>query len=203
VFTGIVQKLAKVKSVERDENLLRLSIGLGQLAIGLELGSSVAVNGVCLTVSEIQGEDIDFDVIPETLVTTNLDLLSATSFVNVERSYKVGDEIGGHIVSGHVGTAAALKSIRQENHDRVLTFQTDESWMKFIFHKGFVALDGASLTISSVNRSENTFSVSLIPETIARTTLGSFVVGDLANLEVEAQTVSIVETVERVMAEKQ
>ena len=203
MFTGIVQKLAKVKSVERDENLLRLSIGLGQLAIGLELGSSVAVNGVCLTVSEIQGEDIDFDVIPETLVTTNLDLLSATSFVNVERSYKVGDEIGGHIVSGHVGTAAALKSIRQENHDRVLTFQTDESWMKFIFHKGFVALDGASLTISSVNRSENTFSVSLIPETIARTTLGSFVVGDLANLEVEAQTVSIVETVERVMAEKQ
>ncbi len=203
MFTGIVQKLAQVKSVERDENLLRLSIGLGQLAIGLELGSSVAVNGVCLTVSEIQGEDIDFDVIPETLVTTNLDLLSATSFVNVERSYKVGDEIGGHIVSGHVGTAAALKSIRQENHDRVLTFQTDESWMKFIFHKGFVALDGASLTISSVNRSENTFSVSLIPETIARTTLGSFVVGDLANLEVEAQTVSIVETVERVMAEKQ
>ena len=203
MFTGIVQKLAQVKSVERDENLLRLSIGLGQLAIGLELGSSVAVNGVCLTVSEIQGEDIDFDVIPETLVTTNLDLLSATSFVNVERSYKVGDEIGGHIVSGHVGTVAALKSIRQENHDRVLTFQTDESWMKFIFHKGFVALDGASLTISSVNRSENTFSVSLIPETIARTTLGSFVVGDLANLEVEAQTVSIVETVERVMAEKQ
>ena len=203
MFTGIVQKLAQVKSVERDENLLRLSIGLGQLAIGLELGSSVAVNGVCLTVSEIQGEDIDFDVIPETLVTTNLDLLSATSFVNVERSYKVGDEIGGHIVSGHVGTAAALKSIRQENHDRVLTFQTDESWMKFIFRKGFVALDGASLTISSVNRSENTFSVSLIPETIARTTLGSFVVGDLANLEVEAQTVSIVETVERVMAEKQ
>ena len=203
MFTGIVQKLAQVKSVERDENLLRLSIGLGQLAIGLELGSSVAVNGVCLTVSEIQGEDIDFDVIPETLVTTNLDLLSATSFVNVERSYKVGDEIGGHIVSGHVGSAVALKSIRQENHDRVLTFQTDESWMKFIFHKGFVALDGASLTISSVNRSENTFSVSLIPETIARTTLGSFVVGDLANLEVEAQTVSIVETVERVMAEKQ
>ena len=138
MFTGIVQKLAQVKSVGRDENLLRLSIGLGQLAIGLELGSSVAVNGVCLTVSEIQGEDIDFDVIPETLVTTNLDLLSATSFVNVERSYKVGDEIGGHMVSGHVGTAAALKSIRQENHDRVLTFQTDESWMKFIFHKGFI-----------------------------------------------------------------
>ena len=102
MFTGIVQKLAQVKSVEQDENLLRLSIGLGQLAVGLELGASVAVNGVCLTVSDIQGEDINFDVIPETLVTTNLDLLSATSFVNVERSYKVGDEIGGHIVSGHV-----------------------------------------------------------------------------------------------------
>ena len=203
MFTGIVQKLVQVKSVEQDGNLLRLSIGLGQLAVGLELGASVAVNGVCLTVSHIQGEDINFDVIPETLVTTNLDLLSATSFVNVERSYKVGDEIGGHIVSGHVGSAAALKSIRQENHDRVLTFQADEPWMKFIFHKGFVALDGASLTISSVSRAESCFSVSLIPETIARTTLGSLVVGDLANLEVEAQTVSIVETVERVMAERQ
>ena len=203
MFTGIVQKLAQIKELERDENLVRLSIELDQLSAGLELGASVAINGVCLTVSEVKDGVSHFDVIPETLATTNLDLLSSTSFVNVERSYKVGDEIGGHLVSGHVGSTAVLKSVLHEKHDRVLTFQIDEPWMKFIFHKGFVALDGASLTISSVNRAENCFSVSLIPETLARTTLGLLESGDLVNVEVEAQTVSIVETVERVMAERE
>ena len=203
MFTGIVQKLAKIKELERDENLVRLSIELDQLSAGLELGASVAINGVCLTVSKVKDGISHFDVIPETLATTNLDLLTSTSFVNVERSYKVGDEIGGHLVSGHVGSTAVLKSVHHEKHDRVLTFQIDEPWMKFIFHKGFVALDGASLTISSVNRAENSFSVSLIPETLARTTLGLLEAGGLVNIEVEAQTVSIVETVERVMAERE
>ena len=203
MFTGIVQKLAQVKGLERDENLVRLSIELDQLSTGLELGASVAVNGVCLTVSDVKDSTGCFDVIPETLATTNLDLLSSASLVNVERSYKVGDEIGGHIVSGHIGSTAELQSVHHEKHDRVLTFQIDESWMKFIFHKGFVALDGASLTISSVNRAENCFSVSLIPETLARTTLGLLEAGGLVNVEVEAQTVSIVETVERVMAERE
>ena len=203
MFTGIVQKLAQIKELERDENLVRLSIKLDQLSAGLELGASVAINGVCLTVSEVKDGISHFDVIPETLATTNLDLLASTSFVNVERSYKVGDEIGGHLVSGHVGSTAVLQSVYHEKHDRVLTFQIDEPWMKFIFHKGFVALDGASLTISSVNRAENSFSVSLIPETLARTTLGLLEAGGLVNVEVEAQTVSIVETVERVMAERE
>ena len=202
MFTGIVQKLAKVKGVGRDENLVRLSIHMEQLSIGLELGASVAINGVCLTVSEIKKEDVFFDVIPETLVTSNLDLLSSGSVVNVERSYKVGDEIGGHIVSGHVGSTAILSSKHQDEHDQVLTFKIESSWMKYIFHKGFVAVDGASLTVSSVDRSQDSFSVSLIPETISRTTLGLLDEGGSVNVEVEAQTVSVVETVERVMANR-
>ena len=202
MFTGIVQKLAKVKDFDRDENLVRLSIHMEQLSVGLELGASVAINGVCLTVSEIQKEDVYFDVIPETLVTSNLDLLSSGSVVNVERSYKVGDEIGGHIVSGHVSSTAILSSKHQDKHDLVLTFRIESPWMKYIFHKGFVAVDGASLTVSSVDRSQDSFSVSLIPETISRTTLGLLDEGGSVNVEVEAQTVSVVETVERVMANR-
>ena len=113
----------------------------------------------------------------------------------------MGDEIGGHIVSGHIGTTAPLVSLVHEEHDRVYTFEVADCWMKFIFHKGFIAVDGASLTVSAVDRANSTFSVSLIPETIARTTLGLIELGDQVNIEVEAQTVSIVETVERVMAE--
>ena len=202
MFTGIVQKLVKINSIDKQANLIRLSLDLDDLAKGLELGASVAINGVCLTVSEALRGMVYFDVIPETLETTNLNSLSSSSLVNVERSYKVGDEIGGHIVSGHVGTTAPLVTLLHEQHDRVYTFKVADSWMKYIFHKGFIAIDGASLTVSAVDRSNSTFSVSLIPETIARTTLGLIQLEDEVNIEVEAQTVSIVETVERVMAER-
>ena len=202
MFTGIVQKLVKINSIDKQANLIRLSLDLDDLAKGLELGASVAINGVCLTVSETLKGMVYFDVIPETLETTNLNSLGSSSLVNVERSYKVGDEIGGHIVSGHVGTTARLVTIIHEQHDRVYTFKVADSWMKYIFHKGFIAIDGASLTVSAVDRSNSTFSVSLIPETIARTTLGLIQLEDEVNIEVEAQTVSIVETVERVMAER-
>ena len=202
MFTGIVQKLVKINSIDEQANLIRLSLDLDDLAKGLELGASVAINGVCLTVSETLRGMVYFDVIPETLETTNLNSLSSSSLVNVERSYKVGDEIGGHIVSGHVGTTAPLVTLIHEQHDRVYTFKVADSWMKYIFHKGFIAIDGASLTVSAVDRSDSTFSVSLIPETIARTTLGLIQLEDEVNIEVEAQTVSIVETVERVMAER-
>tara|TARA_A100000164_G_C21911419_1_gene775812 strand:- start:191 stop:799 length:609 start_codon:yes stop_codon:yes gene_type:complete len=202
VFTGIVQKLVKINSIDKKANLIRLGLGLDDIAEGLELGASVAINGVCLTVSEIAENLVYFDVIPETLETTNLNSLSVSSLVNVERSYKVGDEIGGHIVSGHIGTTAPLITLVHEQYDRVFTFKVADSWMKYIFHKGFIAIDGASLTVSAVDRSNSTFSVSLIPETIARTTLGLIQLKDEVNIEVEAQTVSIVETVERVMAER-
>ena len=202
MFTGIVQKLVKINSIGNQANLIRLGLGLDDLAKGLELGASVAINGVCLTASEVVGDVVYFDVIPETLETTNLNSLSSSSLVNVERSYKVGDEIGGHIVSGHVCTTAPLVTLVHEQHERVYTFKVADSWIKYIFHKGFIAIDGASLTVSAVDRSNSTFSVSLIPETIARTTLGLIQLQDEVNIEVEAQTVSIVETVERVMAER-
>ena len=121
MFTGIVQKLVKIDSIDKEANLIKLRLDLGDLAKGIALGASIAVNGVCLTVSEITGDKVSFDIIPENSGATNLNLLDRSSFVNVERSYKVGEEIGGHIVSGHAGTTAPLVSVLHEQHDRVYT----------------------------------------------------------------------------------
>ncbi len=201
MFTGIVQHLTRVHSADREDNLLRLSLNLQGMTEGLQTGASVAVNGVCLTVVRIEHDLIYFDVIPESLERTNLGDITAGDLVNVERSFRVGDEIGGHVVSGHVSGTARLTDRRVTGHDHVINLSVDEDWFRFIFHKGFIALDGASLTVSDVNRDAGTFQISLIPETLERTTLGHAAIGARINVEVDAQTVSSVETVERVMAD--
>ena len=134
--------------------------------------------------------------------TTNLGRLDSSSRVNVERSFKVGDEVGGHVVSGHVSTTAELVKLHHQGNDRVLTFKVAPKWQNYIFHKGYVALDGASLTVSSVDRENSGFSVSLIPETIDRTTLGLISMGDVVNVEIDSQTQAVVDTVERVLADR-
>lgn len=202
MFTGIVQGLCEVKAVDALRDLRRLSIDLDTLAGELEPGASVAVNGVCLTVTRCDGTLANFDVIRETLDNTNLGTLSPGDRVNVERSFRVGDEIGGHVVSGHVSGVAAVERIDEAENQRNLFFRIPAALMNYLIMKGFVALDGASLTISHVDRDAGIIGVSLIPETIARTTLGHVVCGDSVNLEVDAQTRTIVETVERVLAER-
>ncbi|MED5341421.1 MAG: riboflavin synthase subunit alpha [Pseudomonadota bacterium] len=203
MFTGIVQALVSVRAIDHGDDLSRLTLELGELGEGLQLGASVAVNGTCLTVTAHESGQTQFDIIKETLVTTNLKHLKVVTPVNVERSFKVGDEVGGHVVSGHVSTTAELVRLRKEGNDRELTFAIAPRWQNYIFHKGYVALDGASLTVSGVDREASTFSVSLIPETIDRTTLGSIQVGGLVNVEVDSQTQAIVDTVERVLAERE
>lgn len=202
MFTGIVQDLVPVQAIEDKGDLIHLTLDLGELTDKLALGASVAVNGTCLTVTRVDQGSATFDVITETLRTTNLGKLSVGDLVNVERSYHVGDEIGGHIISGHVTTTAPLEVKQVEGNDHVLRFGLDEQWLKYVFHKGFIGLDGASITVSSLNRDENWFEVSLIPETLARTTLGRLAHGDEINIEVDAQTVTTVDTVERVLAER-
>ena len=204
MFTGIVQGLVAVVGVESEVDLTRIELAMGELADGIELGASVAVNGTCLTVTRA-GDDgrVYFDIIKETLKTTNLGEICPGSQVNVERSFRVGDEVGGHIVSGHVTATAELSGLHNEGHDRVLTFDLDPQWMKYVLHKGYIGVDGASITVSSVDRAANTFSISLIPETIERTTLGRILLGDRVNIEVDSQTQTIVETIERVMQDPQ
>lgn len=203
MFTGIVQDLVTVQSVVDEGDLSRLALDLGDLTDSLKLGASVAVNGTCLTVTRVEQGTAFFDVIMETLRTTNLQRVCRGDLVNVERSFQIGDEVGGHIVSGHVTGTAELIDRRVEGHDHVLTFSLDDSWMRFVFHKGFIALDGASLTVSSIDRERPCFEVSLIPETLQRTTLGRLELGEHVNIEVDAQTVTTVETVERLFADKE
>jgi len=203
MFTGIVQGLCRVSKVADETHLRRLVVELGELGEGLEAGASVAVNGTCLTVTELMqgtgGTTVMFDVISETLDRTNLGGLTVGSLVNVERSFRVGDEIGGHILSGHVIGKVRIAAIRTAENERNLCFAVPGPWMKYLHHKGFVALDGASLTIANVDSGAEQFSVALIPETIARTTLGRAKVGDWINLEIDAQTQAIVDTVERLL----
>ena len=200
MFTGIVQGYCPVLRVDEEANLRRLAISLGDLAQGVALGASVAVNGTCLTVT---GEEpagvLTFDVIKETLDLTNLSDLGVGDLVNVERSFRVGDEVGGHILSGHVADTVGVARIEQGDNLRTLHFSVPHQWMKYLNHKGFVALDGASLTIASVDAEANEISVSLIPETIERTSLGRIAEGARVNLEVDAQTQAIVDTVERLI----
>jgi riboflavin synthase len=202
MFTGIVQAFMDVHDIDHGADLSRLTLKMGPLGDGLQLGASVAVNGTCLTVTPHDDYSTSFDIIKETLDTTNLGQLGSSSRVNVERSFKVGDEVGGHVVSGHVSTTAELVGLHHRGNERVLTFKVDPKWQNYIFHKGYVSLDGASLTVSFVDRENSSFSVSLIPETIDRTTLGIISVGGLVNVEIDSQTQAVVDTVERVLAER-
>jgi riboflavin synthase len=199
VFTGIVQGLCRVAEIADEPGLRRLQIQLDTLASGLQTGASVAVNGTCLTATVIKDGRVGFDVIRESVARSNLGGLSIGDLVNVERSLRFGDEIGGHVLSGHVADVVTVAQIETGPRERTVWFEVPRQWLMFLFHKGFVALDGASLTISSIDRERARLSVSLIPETIGRTTLGSVVVGDQVNLEIDVQTQTIVSTVERLL----
>ncbi|MCZ6709604.1 MAG: riboflavin synthase subunit alpha [Gammaproteobacteria bacterium] len=215
MFTGIVQRLCAISEVVDEHALRRLTIDLGSLGNGLQVGASVAINGTCLTVTQLVdcptpddvsleapvdvSFDVSFDVIGESLDHTNLGDLIVGSLVNVERSFRVGDEIGGHILSGHISDRVQIASIDTAENEHNINFAVAAGWMKYLHHKGFVALDGASLTIASVDHKANQIGVCLIPETIERTTLGSAEVGDWINLEVDSQTQAVVDTVERML----
>jgi riboflavin synthase len=199
VFTGIVQGLCRVGSVVDEPGLRHLEIDLGGLISGLQTGASVAVNGVCLTATGTADGFARFDVIRESLARSNLGAIRAGDLVNVERSLKFGDEIGGHILSGHVADVVTVARIDAGPNERTIWFEVGRAWLAYLFHKGFVALDGASLTIAAVDSARGWISVSLIPETIARTTLGRVTAGDRVNLEIDAQTQAIVATVQRLL----
>ena len=199
MFTGIVQALCPVLAIERTTNLQRIRVRMQDLTDGLQDGASVAINGVCLTVTAIDGDVVAFDVIQETLDHTNLGNLAEGALVNVERSLRFGDEVGGHILSGHISARVSVAGIDAADNARVMRFAVPEPWLKYLHHKGFVALDGASLTIASVDPAAGEISVALIPETTARTTLGVLEAGDWVNLEVDKQTQAVVDTVARLM----
>ncbi|GAA5169269.1 riboflavin synthase [Modicisalibacter zincidurans] len=199
MFTGIVQAAAELVAIEEQQDFRSHVLAMpGALREGLEIGASVAHNGCCLTVTGIDGERVSFDLMRETLRLTNLGQLSVGDRVNVERAARFGDEIGGHAMSGHIICMAELVEIDEAPNNRRLWFELPVSYARFLFEKGYIGVDGISLTIGEVR--ERRFCVNLIPETLARTTLGDRVPGDRVNIEVDPQTQAIVETVERVLA---
>jgi len=202
MFTGIVQGTASLVSVEEKSNFRTHIVELPEeLLSGLETGASVAHNGCCLTVTAIEGNRVSFDLIKETLRLTNLGELAVGSVVNIERAAKFNDEIGGHLMSGHIATTAEIAKILTSENNRQVWFKVqDQSLMKYILHKGFIGIDGISLTVGEVTATR--FCVHLIPETLERTTLGKKKLGQRVNIEIDPQTQAIVDTVERVLASR-
>ncbi|MEG3130125.1 riboflavin synthase subunit alpha [Pantoea cypripedii] len=203
MFTGIVQGKAEIVAIEEKELFRTHIVKLPEeLLPGLALGASVANNGCCLTVTAVDGDQVSFDLIKETLRITNLGELQVGDLVNIERAAKFSDEIGGHLMSGHIMTTAEICKIIQSENNREVWFKLqDPAQIKYILHKGFVGIDGISLTVGDVTKSK--FCVHLIPETLERTTLGAKKLGHKVNIEIDPHTQAIVETVERVLAQRE
>ncbi|MBT60056.1 MAG: riboflavin synthase [Euryarchaeota archaeon] len=199
MFTGIVQGTGQVLSIEQKQSVSSLSIRLPNTA-GLQIGASVAVNGVCLTATLVEQSTAVFDVIPETLERTTLGDLEINDKVNIERSLKFGDEIGGHLLSGHIMGAGIVRSKLQNGEGMDFSIMVAPEMQKYVMEKGYIAIDGISLTIGSVEN--GCFSLHIIPETLRITTLGAKQVGDAVNLEIDSTTQTIVSTVERVLREQ-
>lgn len=201
MFTGIVSGKGHVQKIVRYEDYISLIIKAPKdFSKNLIKGASVSVNGVCLTVKKGKTDILEFDVIEETLQKTNLKDISKSSKVNLERSMTAKTEIGGHLVSGHIhGTGEVLKVInRQATKDLQIKIPT--SLREYFFYKGYVALDGCSLTIGKVLKTS--FYIHLIPETVSVTTFKDIKKGDLINIEVEQSAINTVETVKKIMSQR-
>ncbi|MBS71374.1 MAG: riboflavin synthase [Thermoplasmata archaeon] len=201
MFSGIVQGTALITSAAQREDILTIEVDLGdKLTQNLEIGASVAIDGVCLTAVEISDGVVKFDLIEETVQCSTLGKERLNSAVNIERSLKFGDEIGGHVVSGHVSSCATIKEIILGKNGRTLLLSCNENEISYLMNKGFVALDGISLTVGEVNRENATFDVHLIPETLAATTIANKNVGDQLNLELDSTTVAAVEAARQMLS---
>ena len=203
MFTGIVQGKYPVVKIENKGDLKTFVVQFleGNLE-GLKIGASVALNGACLTVTNIDGQLVSFDLMLETLQKTNLGDVQEGGFVNVERSARIGDEIGGHVMSGHIIDTAEIVRVHASENNHVVTFRVRADVMKYILDKGFIGLDGCSLTVVNPNKETGEFDVWLIPETLRLTMYSERTVGDKVNVELDSRTQAIIETVEHYLATK-
>lgn len=201
MFTGIVSGQGYIHKIKNNVDYASITI---KAPVGfsknLKRGASVAVNGVCLTAKKGATDLLEFDVITETLEKTNFKLLSKGNKVNLERSMKADTEIGGHLVSGHIHGVGIIKSINDRGQTKDLRIQPPASLMEYLFYKGYVGLNGCSLTIGKVFKSS--FNIHLIPETIKVTNFQKMKKGDLINIEIDQTTINTVETIKKIMLER-
>lgn len=195
MFTGIVNGVSEVIFIEKKKKFHSYAIKLSPIfSKNLQEGASIAHNGCCLTVKTIDKSYVVFDVMEETLKKTNLGILDIGDWINIERSVKYGDEIGGHIISGHIINTAEISKISKSDNNYIVWLKIkNRLLMKYIFYKGFICIDGISLTVSDIVKNE--FCVYLIPKTLSSTTIGNKKNGSLVNVEIDFYTQTIVDTV--------
>ena len=201
MFTGLIEAVCTVKSVRRAGSAMLLTVDLGDLAGDAKIGDSVAINGVCLTVSEIVGSSAAFEVSPETLAKSAIGRLSANSKVNAESALRPTDRIGGHFVQGHVDGTATIKAVERHGEFADMMFAAGPELLSQMVVKGSVAVDGISLTIAEMDR--QTFSVALIPQTFGATTLGHARVGDSVNIETDIVVKTVKKHLENILPQSQ
>lgn len=203
MYSGITQGLFEVTHVDKKPGLITYSIKLNpELTNGLKISASIAIDGVCQTVVSIQDHSITLNAMQETLAKTTLSDLYVGRKVSVERSLRVGDENGGHEVAGHVIGTATITDVKPFENNLNIIIRCDKEWLKYILPKGFIAVDGSSLTVGEVD-SSGTFAIHLIPETLRLTNFGNKKIGDKVNIELDHRTRTIVDTVERVLGNRE
>lgn len=181
MFTGIIEEMGKIKKLTKGELSCVLVVEADKVLIGSKIGDSIAVNGVCLTVTGIRGKEFTADVMAETLRRSSLGKLTAGSYVNLERAMAADGRFGGHIVSGHIDGTGTIKEISREDNAIWITVSCDKKLLRYIIEKGSIAIDGISLTVAYVD--DICFKVSIIPHTALETTLSLKKTGDIVNLE--------------------
>ncbi len=202
MFTGIVQGVASIANITDKPGLRSFTLAFpAGFCKDLEIGASVAVDGVCLTVTATQGDTAEFDVMQQTLNISTLGGYVQDGHINVERAARDGAEIGGHPLSGHVDFTAQIAAIRLLENNHVIRFAVAPEWLRYIFAKGYIAINGASLTVAEVHRQEGWFEVWLIPETLRMTVFVEKKQGDSVNIEIERATQVVVDTVRSMLQE--
>lgn len=199
MFTGIVQGVGEVITKTAHNTVTSMTIKLPNVK-SLAIGASVSINGVCLTVVSLDSNIVQFDIIDETLNRTNLGDISVGDFVNIERSLKFGDEVGGHVLSGHIFDTGIINSKAKKGDQMSLSILAPPSIQKYLTEKGYIAIDGISLTVGEIK--DGCFDLHIIPETMRLTILDSKEVGDIVNIEIDSNTQLIVETIERLLEER-
>ncbi len=201
MFSGIVQTVGKIESIKDKNNIKTIRIEThGDYLKDIAIGQSVSVDGVCLSLVKKNNEYCEFEAVEETINRTTLGSYMQGTKVNLEKSIKFGDTVGGHFVSGHIHTRGRIVEVELVGESKNILVEIEEKWIKYLTEKGYISVNGASITIGKV--SKNTFYVHLIPETLKTTNLDELIYDNYVNLEFDQATIAIVDTTERLINQK-
>ena len=201
MFSGIVQTVGKIESIKDKNHIKTIRIEThGDYLEDIAIGQSVSVDGVCLSLVKKNNEYCEFEAVEETINRTTLGSYKQGTKVNLEKSLKFGDTVGGHFVSGHIHTRGRIVEVELVGESKNILIAIEEKWIKYLTEKGYISVNGASITIGKV--SKNTFYVHLIPETLKTTNLDELIYDNYVNLEFDQTTIAIVDTTERLINQK-